>query len=69
MKAPEGWKDLNRTKQLELARDLLVWNCNQEVSDREHDQHFIDEIQPIHEEIQAGWDRYWARVDAQSDFH
>ena len=63
MKRPENWKDLCSNSLRKLARDLLVWNCNQPVSDREHTEHYEQEIAPIHAEIDARWEAYWNKID------
>lgn len=58
MKRPENWKELSRPALLKLARELLVWNCDQEVSNKEHNRHYIAEIEPIYRELEERWARF-----------
>ena len=58
MKKPDDYKSLNTHELHKIARDLLVWNCNQAVSDAIHTKHYNDEIRPLHEyisELNSAW--------------
>ena len=58
MSKPDNYKELNKTELHKIARDLLVWNCNQPMSDSKHNKHYKDEIEPIHnyiDELNNAW--------------
>lgn len=57
MKKPDNWMELERTELLRVARQLLNWNCNQAVTDREHRQHYAEEIKPLYDRAEELWDR------------
>ena len=46
-----------RTELLDIARGLLVWNCNQPISDAEHHAHHKKWIEPIHKHLDERWER------------
>jgi hypothetical protein len=48
---------LGRIDKHTVARALLVWNCNQPVSDKEHTRHFLGYIEPIHRALDESWKR------------
>lgn len=58
MNKPEDWEQQSRPELLKLARALLVWNCNQAVSDKEHTRHYDAEIAPIIRELDRRWERF-----------
>ena len=41
-------KKYTRSQLLRIARGLLNWNCEQVMSDHEHNVHFVTYIKPIH---------------------
>lgn len=51
MKKPTNYKDLDESGLHKVARDLLMWNCKQPVSNATHTKHYKDEIAPLHKHI------------------
>jgi len=59
MKKPENCLELDPIQLHQEARKLLVWNCNQAVSDRQHNEHYLREIAPLHDRIDEIWTNFW----------
>lgn len=49
MKKPDNWMELERIELLRVARELLNWNCDQPISDKAHNEHYMKEIKPLHD--------------------
>ena len=64
MKKPDDWLKIERVKLSAIASKLLIWNCNQPVSNQIHNAHYKAEIQPLYDRIDELWDIFWARKDA-----
>lgn len=61
MKAKKGWRKMKWTEMLAEAERLLVWNCNQPVSNAEHRAHYLREIKPIYDEHDRQWKEFFKR--------
>lgn len=57
MKKPDNWMELERTELLRVARQLLNWNCDQAVSDKTHNEHYMKEIKPLYDRADELWNR------------
>tara|TARA_R110002167_G_scaffold38902_1_gene120574 strand:+ start:246 stop:446 length:201 start_codon:yes stop_codon:yes gene_type:complete len=66
MNKPANYKELNVPELHKVARALLMWNCNQPVSDAKHNKHYNAEIQPLHDcidELNSVWiNKYKAAI-------
>jgi len=63
MKKPDNYKEMSRLELGKKARQLLDWNCEQPVSERLKRQHYEEEIQPLHDQIDLTWKNFWNKVD------
>jgi len=62
MKAPENWEKRSNKEKIEIARKLLVWNCNL-TSKSEQSRHYLKEIKPIHDFIESEWREFWRKLN------
>ena len=59
MKKPKNYLEMSPIQLHREARKLLIWNCNQSISDRQHNEHYLQEIKPLHDRIDAIWANFW----------